>query len=327
MKISFNLISCGLGNNGGSTTIIRSANTLHELGHEVTIVDSGKNKHTWNDIKCNHLIIKDLSSFPFGDAVIATGFRTVESTLELDDNCGKKYHWIRLLENHICNEKELINVFKAPTIKIVNSICLQRKLLEYNEPSIIIRPGYDFDEIYPLNIRKKNEAMILGGLYNEGSKRANKRTEWIFNVYDYLKNQGQNVKLYMFGSDGTPSKKIDKYLKDPPIIQKNELFNQVDIWLAPSSLEGLHIAPAEAMLTECACVGTDADQSGTEDYLINCETGLVSSNTFNSFINHVEALMNNKKARQQFGKDGREKVKSLGDRKDNMRKLVHFLEG
>lgn len=327
MKISFNLISCGLGNNGGSTTIIKSANTLHELGHEVTIVDSGKNKHTWNEIKCNHLIIKDLNDFPSGDVVIATGFRTVDSTVELDDRCGKKYHYIRSFENYHCNEKEIISVFKAPTIKIVNSICLQRKLLEYGEPSTIIRPGYDFNEIFPLNIRKNNECVIIGGLYNEGSKRSTKRTEWVFGTYDYLKNQGCNVKLYMFGTDGTPSRKIDKYLKDPTIIEKNKLYNEVDIWLSPSSLEGLHIVPAEAMLTECACVGTDADQSGTEDYLIHCETGLVSNNTFSSFINHVEVLVNNRLTRIAFGEAGRQMVKSLGTREDNMKKLIRLLEG
>ena len=327
MKIAFNLISCGLGNNGGSTTIIRSANTLHEIGHDVTIVDSGKNKHTWNQIQCKYTIIKDLNDFPSGDAVIATGFRTVDSTLKLPDRCGIKYHWIRLFETYIFDGDALTAMFKAPTKKIVNSICLQRKLLEYNEPSTIIRPGYDFDEIYRLEIRQNNNCVILGGLYNEGSKRVNKRTNWIFETYDYLKNAGIPIKLYMFGSDGVPSRHIDKYLKDPSISEKNELFNQIDIWLAPSSSEGLHIAPAEAMLTECVCVGNNSDLSGTEDYLECYETGLVAENNLKSFIDCVEVLVSNKKAREEFGKSGREKVTSLGDRKTNMEKLICVLQG
>ena len=39
----FNLLSTGLGNNGGSKTLIRSAETLQELGEEVYWADtSGK---------------------------------------------------------------------------------------------------------------------------------------------------------------------------------------------------------------------------------------------------------------------------------------------
>ena len=41
MRITFNLINCGLGNNGGTQTIVRSANTLRELGHDVFIIDPG----------------------------------------------------------------------------------------------------------------------------------------------------------------------------------------------------------------------------------------------------------------------------------------------
>ena len=38
--------------------------------------------------------------------------------------------------------------------------------------------------------------------------------------------------------------------------------------------EGLHLPPAEAMMTECAVVGTEAELSGIQDYIIPDETGL-----------------------------------------------------
>ena len=326
MKILFNLISCGLGNNGGTSTIIKSANTLQKLDHEVIIVDSGKNQHTWNSIECDHIIVKNLSDFPKGDAVIATGFKSVDTTIKLPPSCGKKYHYIRLLENyHYSNIQDFINVIKAPTIKIVNSICLQRKLLTtYNEPSIIIRPGYDFDKIYPLNIRGENREIIIGGLYNEGSKRKNKRTEWISFTYEFLK-QKYNIKLYMFGSDGIPKFYTDLYIKNPSFEEKNKLFNMIDIWLSPSCSEGLHLTPAEALLTECSVVGNNSELSGTEDFLIDSETGLVSENNIESFIANTEILINHKNIRKEFGKKGRLKVMTLGTREENMQKLIAFL--
>jgi hypothetical protein len=324
MRISWNLIGVGLGANGGSNTIIKSANTLYKLGMDVTIVDTGTNKN-WNEIKCKHLIIEDLKDFPDGDAVIATGFKSVDSTLKLPPRCGKKFHYIRLFENYIFTGDAMTAIMKAPTIKIVNSMCLQRKLMEYNEPSTIIYPGYDFNEIYPLNIRKNNKEVILGGLYNQGKKRSGKRTEWVFETYEYLKSKGYDVKLYMFGTDGTPSRHVDVYIKDPTKEEKNNLFNTVDIWLSTSCLDGLHITPAEAMITKCCVCGNKSDQSGTEDYLINEETGLVAEDNIEDFKRCVERLVNDRDLRIRFGENGRKKILSIGNRETNMKKMADLL--
>jgi len=325
LRISFNLISCGLANNGGSQTLIESANTLQELGHDVTIVDGGKNLNTWNSIKCNHVIIKDIKSFPVGDVVIATGINTVNLTEKLPKDCGKKICWIRGYEIWNIPEVKLIQILKeSKSEKIVNSICLQRKLIQNQIKSKIVRPGYNFDEIFPLNIRNDNK-IIIGGLYNEGKKRSKKRTEWIFKVCEELKKK-YKIELYMFGSDGTPKSHIDKYFKNPDIKIKNEIYNKINIWLSPSELEGLHIAPAEAMLTKACVVGTDTEMSGTEDYLINKETGLVSENNFQSFLSNVELLIKNEVLREFLGKNGRDKILSLGDRKENMKKFINVIK-
>jgi len=326
MRINFNLVGTGTNNNGGSKTLIESANILKELGHDVTIVDGGKNLNTWNPIKCNHIIIKDLKNFPTGDVIIATGINTVNSTMRLPKSCGRKFVYIRGWEIWTIQEDKLIKILKESRCKkIVNSICLQRKLNQCGLKSKIIRPGHNFDEIYPLNIRQNNKKVILGGLYNEGKKRSKKRTEWIFKVYQNLKKI-YPIELYMFGSDGIPKFHVDKYFKNPDMKTKNELYNKIDIWLSTSELEGLHIAPAEAMLTKSCVVATNAEMSGVEDYVINNETGLVSENYFSAFLYNVEILVKNKILREKLGEDGRDKILSLGDRKENMKKFVNLLE-
>lgn len=324
MKIIFNLIGSGLGNNGGSLTCIKSANTLVELGNEVIMIDGGKNKHTWTKLNFPHIIIKDLSRIPNADVIISTAFKTIPSTLSLNKNKGIKYHWIRGWELWAISEDKLINLLKNDIIKIVNSICLHKKLKKYNIESTIIRPGYDLDEIYPLEIRQKNKKIIIGGLFNQGNKRSTKRTEWIFRAFEYLKNK-HDIELWMFGSDGTPSSnKLNNFIKNPDSKTKNEIYNKCNIWLATSELEGLHIAPAEAMLTKCSVIGTNAEMSGTQDYLTNNETGLISNNNLKDFIKCIEKLINNEKLRTEFGNKGREKILSLGDRKKNMSELVKF---
>ncbi len=324
MKIVFNLMGVGLGNNGGSSTLIKSANTLFDLGENVVIADSGSSRYTWGPIKVPHMKLNNINEID-GDIIIGTGIGSLDHTNK--SKIKNKYFWIRGWEVWNVAESKLINMLKeSKTKKIVNSICLQKKLKKHEMESIIIRPGHNFDEIFPLDIRKNNKKIILGGLYNEGKKRSNKRTSWILDCYSILKHK-YNIELYMFGSDGTPSSLfLDKFFKNPDIKLKNEVYNKIDIWLSPSELEGLHIAPAEAMLTECCVAGNDSELSGTEDYLIDHETGLISENNFKSFLANVEILIKHKTLRSELGKKGREKILSLGDRKENMKKFIKLME-
>lgn len=325
MKIIFNLMNCGLGNNGGSLTIVKSANILKELGHEVFVVDTMSNQLKWIPLNASHIIVKNENDIPNADAVIATGFGTVDSTLKLPDRCGQKYHWIRAWETWKMNEKDIVKkIVNVPTIKLVNSICLQNQLLKYKCKSYIVRPGYDFDLIFPLNIRKNNVGVVLGGLYNTKDR---KRFDWISRVVYELKMEKPSLKLYLFGDSKYKNLAIvDKYYKSPNDKEKNKFFNEVDIWLAPTKSEGLHIPPAEAMLTECPVVGTEAELSGTQDYLINNATGLVSKDDISSFKKCVKTLIENKQLRNVLGKNARNQILELGDRKKNMNEFVNLMD-
>ena len=83
---------------------------------------------------------------------------------------------------------------------------------------------------------------------------------------------------------------------------------------------------SSAAKAKSCVVATNAPMSGVEDYLINNETGLVSENDFNSFLNNVELLIRNKILRLKFGETGRDKILSLGDRKENMKKFINLVE-
>lgn len=328
MRIIFDLRNVGLGNNGGSSTLVKSGNTLLELGNEVFFIDSMKNKHTWTKLNCEHIIIKNEKDIPDADAVIATGYKSVFSTSSLPDRCGKKFHWIRGWETWKFPEDIIVSrILKTPTKKIVNSLCLQNKLSKFGFSSDIVRPGYDFDEIYPMNIRRKTENIVLGGLYSVRPDQR-KRSEWLFEVFRWFKTKGYDVELWLFGIDNNNvnSTKVTKFYKNPEKSDKNYLYNMVDIWLATSELEGLHIVPAEAMITECPVVGTNAEMAGTSDYLINEKTGLISENNLQDFLMKVKRLIHNEELRVQYGKNARIKILEIGNRKENMMEMVKVLE-
>ena len=328
MRILFNLINCGLGNNGGSSTIIHSANTLIEMGNNVKIIDSMKNMFTWFPLKADHVILRDLDDCPDADVVIATGYKTVESTLRLPKRCGIKAHWIRAWEHwQMPDDQIFARVLNVPTIKLVNSLCLQRKLEQYQISSHIVRPGYDFGKLYPLHIRNyRDKQIIIGALYREGVHGQRKRTQWVLDAAKQL-YMTKKIKLWMFGSEPRPNLPfLDNYLRSPSYQQKNEFYNKVHLWIAPTTSEGLHLPPAEAMMTECTVIGTDAQMSGMQDYLIDGMTGKVSGNSFMSFFHAIKEMINRPDLMQRLGKNGRLKIIELGDRKTNMHLMINYLK-
>lgn len=326
MQIYFNLVGAGLGPNGGSHTIVKSANILVDQGHDVSIVDSGKNQHNWTPLKANHIVPKNVASLPKADVVIATGFKTVPSTLKTPAKL--KVHWLRAWELWQMSEDQIVKkVLRVPTVKIVNGLGLYSKLRSYNVESYIIRPGNDLEDFFPIEIPFEGK-IVLGGLYH--TRHKTKRTDWIFKAVKTLREtfkNKKNIQLWMFGTGSSPPyPTVDRYFQLPDIKTKNMFYNRVTIWLAPSSLEGLHIVPQEVMLTECPVVTTEAPLSGTQDYIQDMRTGLVSMNDLEHFTTKIESLIQFPDLRTFLGKRGRKKIIELGDRKTNMREMTSLFE-
>ena len=318
MKIIFDLRSVGLGNNGGSSTLIKSANTLVDLGHDVIFVDNAKNQHTWNPLKADHRIIKNKVNLPEADMIIATGYKSVRNTLKAPKRCGIRGHWIRGWETWQMPESQIVSqIVKAPTVKFVNGMCLKDKLMKYNVDSFLIRPGYDLDDLYPTGARLKRDKFVIGALHTTGKHVGIKRYGWVLEVTKYMKHKYKNVELAMMGVSKAPPP-ADNYYRQPTPEKKNEFYNSVDVWLSPSMQEGLHMPPAEAMLTECPVVGNNSELNGTKDYLYHKISGLVA-NDYNEFRDCVEQLYLNRDLRLSLGKDARKAVESIGSREKNMK--------
>jgi glycosyltransferase involved in cell wall biosynthesis len=265
---------------------------------------------------------------PSADFIIATGYKSVAHTLTAPKESGIKCHWIRGWETWQMPEGEIVKrILHVPTRKFVNSLCLKNKLKQYAVESVIVRPGYDSDELYPFE--KSNRCLynefVLGGLIASKKHEETKRTKWLFEVKKVLKEKYKNIKLWTFGAREMP-RGSSWHLKEPTPKMKNEFYNRVDVWLAPTMLEGLHMPPAEAMLTECPVVGTNAEMSGMQDYLIHEKTGLVSENNLDSFIQNVERLYKDKNLRLQLGKHARFTIlDTVGCRKKAMGEFIDIL--
>ncbi len=327
MIILFDLRNVGLGDNGGSLTLIKSGNTLQDMGHDVYFIDGGKNKHTWARLDCEHIITHHNDDIPSADVIIATGYKSVAKTVSAPDRCGIKAHWIRGWETWIFPLKKIVSkILEAPTIKLVNSLGLKQKLKNYNFKSKIIYPGYDFKELHPLGVRENNKSFVIGGLYTSGKHENIKRPGWIIETYEHMKEKYNDVELWMFGNNKPRTRIIDNYFQRPTTDAKQYMYNSIDVWLSPAIQEGLHMPPAEAMMTNCPVVGVDAELSGTHDYLINGITGIVSNNNIKDFMKSVEKMYLDKEMRLDMGKRARLKIKEIGNRRKNMKILVNYIK-
>jgi len=301
------------------------------MGHDIYFVDSMNNRHTWTPLKAEHIKVKLGSNkkLPDADFIIATGYKSVGPTVTAPGRCGHKAHWIRAWEHWQMGDLQIVErVLKAPTLKLVNSICLQDKLKTHGFESHIIRPGYDLGQIFPKHIRDGRDDIILGGLYREGVHGRRKRTTWLFETARFMKTRYRNVKFWLFGSEHDPQRQlVDRYVQNPNVEEKNDFYNNINIWMAPTMSEGLHLPPAEAMMTECAVVGTTAELSGIQDYIIQDETGLLSNNDIRSFRVDIEHLYKHPNCRKRLGKTGREKIIEIGDRKKNMKHMIDLFMG
>jgi len=332
MRITFNLQGTGAANNGGTATLFHTANMLHELGHQVYVVSDKVNYFTWFELKGPQFIKCGTCEYPKADILVATGVSSIKHVLRAKDDKGVKYWWVRAHETWIADENFVFGCYRNRDLRVmVNSLCLQKFLeKKMGKTFPIVRPGTDVDFFKPS--RKRNwsnkKSWVLGALYNE---KPRKRFKWVPEIFMGLRERKLKVKLWLFGDDEKP-KTVEhtRYFQQPDPEKLREFYNGVDLWLAPTKSEGLHMPPQEAMLCGCVLFGADEELSGMVDYLEDNETGVVIKD-WPEAIQKIADLVSSDDGRMMLAymsENGRKKIVELGDRRTNVRKMVSlFQEG
>lgn len=326
MRITFQLQETDLANNGGSSTIVNSANMLCALGHEVNLVMSEENRFSWFPLEGPRGIITKGKNYPNAEVIIATGAKSVRHVLGASQSKGKKYWYVRAHEDWVLPEENILELYRNRKLSLlVNSVDLQKYIKRRVErDSVIIHPGQDLDKFYPTKERDWNKKeWVLGGLYNI---KPRKRFKWIQEIYEQLKLKGVPIKLKLFGTYKLPkSIECDEYLFRPSKRELRKFYNSIDFWLAPTKSEGLHIPPQEIMLCGGIVIGANEPLSGMSDYLDHGVTGMRFSH-WPEAVGMLLNLVKNEKKMVLLSKQGREKIISLGDRKQNMEKMISYFK-
>jgi len=299
MKIIFNLLNTGLGNNGGCKTIIRSAETLQDLGHDVYIC-TNVNQCTWWLVRVP--IIKSLLPC---DVLIATGYSSVKSTINYK-KANLKLWYIRAHENWITSDKNLMAGYRQLRC-IANSEWIKKWLSNFDIHCDIVYPGLDFDCYYKSDQQRQN---ILGGLMHHHIR---KRPEDCLEAH---RISGYSIKM------------LNKDLKTGDFKLLSDFYNSIKVWISPSENEGIQNVPMEATLCGCALVLTDHFMGGTIDYAINEETCLIyPARDINAAAECIKRLMEDENLRNKLNNNAMNVLRNkIGDRTTNMKKFVNFLK-
>lgn len=304
MRIVFNLHRVGLGNNGGSRTLIKSAEALSRLGQEVIIASNIPNKYTWQKIDKNVTFVYS-KNIPKGDVIIASGIGSVRSTVS--SNFKKKFYFIRGFETWAAKKDVLFQSYKSLRC-IVNSSWLKTMLASKGIKSNLVFNGLDFEDFYDMDIERTSP---LGCLFHKKHKTKN---------YNFVKNCSD--------VSSTPLLALNKDVKGITPEGLNKWYNTIRVWVASSELEGLHNPPMEASLAGCGLVATDHPRSGTTDYVIPNETALVYSHGDTVGANkHISRMLEDENLRSILNGNMKELLKNkIGTREHNMARFLEILK-
>jgi len=300
MVIVFNLITTGLGNNGGSKTLIRSAETLQDLGEEVYIACQSSSC-TWWPIRVP--VIKKLRPC---DVLIATGYGSVRSTVAYN-RAKLKLWYVRAHEDWQAKNKQLMKAYRMLSC-IANSEWIKNWLGTFGIDCEVVYPGIDFDSYYRSSEPRDN---VLGGLHHKHQRKRH---------VDCLEVQKIS---------GYPMSMLNRDFRSGDFKKLSDFYNKIKVWMSPSENEGLQNIPIEASLCGCGLVLTDHFMGGTVDYAIDGETCLVySARDTKEASECVNRLMKDETLRIRLNNNAVEVIKSkIGDRPHNMTKFVKFLSG
>lgn len=313
MNLAFNGITSGLGNNGGTRTILLCQRVLEELGHRCDFV-AGVDNFTWFDHKpiINYLP-EDL------DVLIAVACTDAAYSLNID--YPKRAWYIRGHENWSMSNENLGHLYRDPRIlNIVNSKGLQNLLKkEYHADSVVVYQGVDFEMWKDRNLRKNNDKIRIGCLSSK--RHVTKRWEDFKKLAKIL---GHDKYEYVaFGYEERRDSFLDFFVQNPSHERLLNFYSSCHIWFAPTELEGLHNPAIEAALCGCLVVASDNPLNGMVlDYAFNNETAMIY---YARDITHAARKI--RSSRWNLVPAMKKCIRTkIGSRKENMKKLVRYLE-
>lgn len=148
--------------------------------------------------------------------------------------------------------------------------------------------------------------------------RKEKGTKYVINACKRLLRKGYNIELLLFDTpvDDKMLKKNSqlklnipfKFIQNHPVERNQELYHSAHVFVAPARDAGWNNTAAEAMACGIPVVGTI---SGTNNFLLNNQTGIIVTQNSKRIANAIELLITDEPFRQKIAQNGRKKIEEF----------------
>ncbi len=303
MKIIFNAQTSSINNNGGSKTLLRSAETLDSLGHNTSVI-SRVNYFTWFKPKCEILSLAPKYIHP-ETVFVAVSVMDLENTTQFYRMYKRVWYarawavWVNGEQWLIDQSKKFVN---AGGKIIVNASWLVDQFKDKCDIDVeLCFAGLDLDY---WKKSKQDDVYTIGAMKYERHKT--KRSDLIEKLKSHIIKENK-YSFYTMGIDS-----------DYGNSQVRDFYSCCDIIFTPTELEGFHNVGAEANLCGCLVFCNRMPSNGMGDY--------ATEETAECFSGWDELL--SKLKNPDFSKVPKmQKVlrERVGSREENMTKFVELI--
>ena len=285
MNICIYAMRSGLGDNGGSRTVLLSVQALRRLGHKCSVIATIDNFTYFAHDRCLDSIPPDT------DALIAASWYDVGQMHKVWG--GVSAWWMRLWDSHKLSEDDICRLAEKQPM-LVNGEFMQSRLALHGINSEIVYQGVDFDKWHPDGT--KRHSGLIGSLLR---KEPRYNSDEFKRLSEMLHDKYKFTGIYK-----------TEHLR--------EWYQSLEYYFAPQRLGGLSNPPMEAALCGAVLVCPRFEESGLADYA-NDETAIIYDD-----MNNLPAMLDGDHTDKTDSINIllRDKIKS---REENMQLLANFL--
>lgn len=324
MKINF--LNDGYRNCGGCLQIIKYANLLADMGHEIYLTYTHSFSFDLTEVKASLVyspLLRD-DEVPDCDAVISSSWFMAGKVAGLPFSKGAKFAYLQDFENWSGTSEAIIGNWRQPVHLIAVARYLEdAALCHVSKKAERIPYGIDFEIFNPGNRRMPGpEGITVGGLYNAMPR---KRFNDLLAVVEAVRARGVPVKLTLFGAVERPAciPENAEYLVTPSRGELAAMMQSCHVWLAMSEQEGLHIPPMEAMA--CGAVPVCTNIGGMRDYCLEGETGFqVEVGDVAGAADRIAELHANPDLWGRMVTNSLDHIRAMGSEKENAARMADF---
>lgn len=248
---------------------------------------------------------KEIQEFN-ADVIIATAWQTAEMLARNAIQAPPISYLIQHCETWHGNEDRVLATWHAPFHKLVIARWLQEFGESIGEKSYYLPNAIDLERFYltsDIDLRSGPSAMMLYHL------AADKGSADGIAALRLVREQIPTLRVIVFGVSARPSalESWMEYYERPAQNLLRDLYNQAQVFVAPSLTEGWGLPASEALCCGAALAATDI--GGHREFAVHAENALLSPpHQIESLGNNIIQLLSDSNLRSRIAKQGHRSI-------------------